>query len=566
MPNFTRNIQAAVLAMLFVFSTAHSQKELLIYKSGNPVAISGAPLEGFGHDQAILHTFDPTGIEGSVPLGRLLQASNGKLYGIAASPGGQDIPDGVLFEVDPATGVYKVLNNTIVNSYAGNLFGLIEPVPGLLYGTTNGGRSVFKYNIETEEAIIVATLPPFTYNFGNMYPRFNGELTLASDGNLYGVTHMAPSVQNVPYPGGIYRLNMATGQLTKLYVFGTGPIDIMHPIYGTKLVEGAPGKLYGTSYGGAHFGPQGVAPLGSGTLFEYTVSTGIMVKKYDFDFATIGCNPTQIIKDGNKLYGALAGFSNGMPYPNRNGLLYEFDLTTGTLDILHIFNSVGLDIPQGFLLKSSDGNLYGGAAGGIYQYNPVSDTAAIHVNAVFSHELQSPIEVCRKPTWQPPGTAAFTVCEGGAFSLNLHNTNAATYVWRKGSAIIASQITGILDIESAALTHTGIYTCTMTNECGSTITTPVQLSVEACMSLEEAGTPAAIRLYPNPATDVVSLQLPENAGFEIHRTVILNMLGQTVYTVSGSENRIDVSALAHGMFQLVVHTDKGTWTDKFMKK
>ncbi|WP_294818968.1 choice-of-anchor tandem repeat GloVer-containing protein [uncultured Flavobacterium sp.] len=564
MHTFLKLFKAALAAaMLFVLYPAYGQKELWGYMSipANNQIVSIDPDDTFA-DTRVMHNFDPTGVLGRYPRSRLLEGSNGKLYGIAASQGGQDIPNGVLFEYNPVTEEYRVLNSSIING--GNGGALIEPTPGWLYGTTNQDTSIFKYNIETEEATIVATLPQFPYQLGTLQPKFNGELMKASDGHLYITTGMAPSPQNTPFPGGIYRLNTTSQQLTKVYVFGWGGSDIRDPMGRAKLIEALPGKLYGTSLGGANVGPQGVAPSGSGTIFEYTIASATMVKKFDFNYNVDGRSPGPLTMDGGKLYGLLPGFSNdNLNYPNRRGSLFEYDVATEAFTLLHNFTQAEqVRLPLGFVLKASNGKFYFGAQHGHYEFDPASGMATLKNGGGSNY--QPLIEICRKPYYSLPETTAFTVCEGEPFSFDTQNSNAHTYVWKKGSILQPFQATAVLSFGSTAVTDSGIYTCTMTNECGTIVTLPIQLTVEACMGVGAHPALQGIKLYPNPAAGILNIQLPQNAGFELQNVSAVNMLGQTVY--SGRAHTIDTSGFAPGVYQLIISTDKGNRSDKFIKQ
>jgi hypothetical protein len=560
MHKFSKLLRVALLpSLLFVFSTTYCQKELWGYR-GIPdnYEIVKVPLNGTNADVEVMHTFDPTGLLGRYPRSMMLQASNGKLYGIAVSQGGQDIPWGVLFEYDPVTEEYRVLNNTIINGNNGNLYGLTEPVPGLIYGTTNGARSIFKYNIETEQASIVATIPEFPYQLGTRQPQFDGELMKASDGHLYITTSMAPSPQNVPYPGGIYRLNLSNGQLTKVFVFGWDGSDVQGPMSGTKLVEALPGKLYGTSMGGLY--------NNSGTIFEYTIATASLVKKYDFNYATVGRGPSPLIADNGYLYGLLVGFhDDSTNYPNRRGSVFKYDVAAGTLEILHDFTqSDNVRLPNGMPLKASNGKIYGGCQGGHFEYDLTTDEVALKITGGMQSNYQPLIEVCRKPSYPLFETTAFVVCEGEPFEFSTQNTNAESYVWRKGSAVQSAQTTATLNLTNTTIADSGIYTCTMTNECGTTITMPIQLTVEACMGIDDVAGLRAIKLYPNPATNILNIQLPANSAFEVQNVTVVNMLGQSVYT--GNAITIDTGAFVPGVYQLMIATDKGNWNGRFIKQ
>ena len=567
------------LYCLLIFSTAYSQKELWGYRTvynytdpQNPGINDGMiikiALEGTNDEVVAMHQFDTSGMLGKFPRGRLFQASDGKLYGVtgySGMSGGPGVPQGVLFEYDPIVNRYRVLASNLVNAQ----YGVIEPLPGLLYGLTNNGSSIFRYNINTEEMGIVATIPSFVYNSSNYFPQLNGELMKASDGNLYGTTPMAPSVQNIPYPGGIYKFNLTTNQISKVYVFGLAT-NAMYPVTDTKLVEAAPGKLYGTSMGGDHTGPQGVAPIGSGTLYEFTIASNTVVKKYDFDYNTMGANPSQIIKSGNKLYGSLFGLTNNNSYPNPDGLLFEYDLAAESLAVLHAFTPATDDsvkYPQGFPLKATDGNFYGRSISGAYQFNPLTNAVTRKIISSSEYDIKDLIEICRKPSYHFFDTASYVICKNTPFQFDIQNDNAATYVWKKGSSVLPLQTTGILNLADPAIADSGIYTCTMTNACGTTVTMPLQLTVENCLGLDEAiGLKNAISLYPNPASGILNLKLPDAMHFIIEQISISNMLGQTVYTGAYNTPRIDIGFLNSGIYQLSIATDKGDWNGKFIKQ
>ena len=106
------------------------------------------------------------------------------------------------------------------------------------------------------------------------------------------------------------------------------------------MVEGSPGKLYGTTTLGGEYGYQ-EGGSGDGILFEYDIATNIYTKKIDFNRSTIGGSPGSIIKgDSNKLYGTLYRRSDDpVATPLQNGgSIYEYDIPSNTITILHYFN------------------------------------------------------------------------------------------------------------------------------------------------------------------------------------------------------------------------------------
>nr|WP_294824042.1 M1 family aminopeptidase [uncultured Flavobacterium sp.] len=72
---------------------------------------------------------------------------------------------------------------------------------------------------------------------------------------------------------------------------------------------------------------------------------------------------------------------------------------------------------------------------------------------------------------------------------------------------------------------------------------------------------AAIKLYPNPASDLISVEVPENIAIE--RAVIYNTLGQKVMEAAGTS--WNISQLAAGMHFVIIETNKGSAELKFVK-
>lgn len=72
-----------------------------------------------------------------------------------------------------------------------------------------------------------------------------------------------------------------------------------------------------------------------------------------------------------------------------------------------------------------------------------------------------------------------------------------------------------------------------------------------------------IRLYPNPAGNILNLQVPQ--GVEVTGAAIYNMLGQKVYE-SKTETEFNVSALSAGAHILKLETKQGSTQLKFIKQ
>ena len=573
-----------IFLSLLACLTANAQKELwgykVIYNYVNPQLpgindgmIVKVPLAGTNQNPEIVHVFDTSGLLGKFPQGRLFQASNGKLYGVTGYgdgySGGPEVPLGVLFEYDLILDQYRVIDSTTLID---TRFGLIEPIPGFLYGTTDAGNKVFKYDLTADSITTVGTIPRFFYNGHYYYPKAVGELMLASDGNLYGATDIAPSSQNVPFPGGIFKLNLNTNTINIPYVFTFTDLglDVYYPTFGCKLAEGQAGKLYGTAYGGAHVGPNGVAPTGSGTLFEYTIATNSMVKKFDFDYNVNGINPSGLLKGQNNIvYGTLSGLNGNTSYPNSYGSIFEYDYVNDTmafrpLDPFNTDNSVQSPLPAELMFEASDNNIYGVGALGVFQYNPTLSTIVRKMDIDYGYNTHSVIEICRKPSYHFFDVDTFDGCIGSTFTYDIQNTNAASYQWLKDGTAVPSQTSGILNLTNLQTTDAGNYTCLMTNECGTTTTMALHLTVNCLGTNTVAKLDKSIKFYPNPTTNWLNIELPKNIDVSISGCTITNLLGQTVYQ-SATVDKIDVSHLQKGIYIVNLDTNYGKWNGKFVK-
>ena len=146
------------------------------------------------------------------------------------------------------------------------------------------------------------------------------------------------------------------------------------------------------------------------------------------------------------------------------------------MSIVHAFSYVADDMvraPYGTLLKASDGAIYGSSPQGNFKLDLTTNSVSRKIIANNTYEPKDLIEICRKPSYHFFDTASFVVCQNNPFTFDVQNTNATSYVWKKGSTVLPSQTTGILSISNLALSDSGIYTCTMTNTCGTTITMPL---------------------------------------------------------------------------------------------
>lgn len=134
--------------------------------------------------------------------------------------------------------------------------------------------------------------------------------------------------------------------------------------------------------------------------------------------------------------------------------------------------------------------------------------------------------------------------------------DAVTYEWSiepavagsmQGNTVTANAVWGNTWFNDNAL-----ITVKATNECGiSSFSQAHTVAVENFVGVDapEAG---ALKVYPNPASDFVSI---ENGGSNLAVVKLYNLAGQLVKEVSlaiGQKSQLDLSKLGSGIYQMVI--------------
>ncbi len=177
---------------------------------------------------------------GTIPQNGLFKASNGKLYGSTSAAGlnGQ----GTFFEYMPGTTTITKRKDLSVADGSQPLGDVMEASNGLLYGTTSANGSfskgtIFSFNTGTN---VFSTL----YHFNGLEGATpGGELLQASNGKLYG----AFKEEGLGGSGGIFSWTIAPGTYTEEYDFNTPPLNTEGKFPDCSLVQGADGLIYGTT-------------------------------------------------------------------------------------------------------------------------------------------------------------------------------------------------------------------------------------------------------------------------------------------------------------------------------
>jgi uncharacterized repeat protein (TIGR03803 family) len=301
-------------------------------------------MEPDGTGFTVLQSFDNSTTGGYLES-ELIQGTDGALYGTAERGGSSGY--GTLFKLNPdGTGFTVILNfddsTTGANPYAG----LIQGTDGALYGTaSNGGSSgygtVFKVNTDGSGFTVLRN---FT-NSKAAYPRAG--LMQGTDGALYGTASAGGSGGY----GALFKLNPDGGGYKVLYSFDGWPSGA-NPFAG--LIQGTDGALYGTATSGGS--------SGHGTVFKLNPDgTGFNVL-LNFDNSSTGEKPYAGLTQGTDgaLYGtAYSGSSS------RYGTVFKLNSDgTGFTVLLNFDYSTTGANPYAGLIQGSDGVLYGTAVQG----------------------------------------------------------------------------------------------------------------------------------------------------------------------------------------------------------
>ena len=298
-----------------------------------------------GQNYEIVHAF--TGGPGArAPFIALLQGADGNIYGTSQFHFGT----GAVFRLDPQG------NETLLHAFSdadgGLATGLVRSPDGALFGTAAGGGTAGLGAIfQIDTAGTFSVLHEFAdADVDGSAPL---ELTLATDGTLYGTTTGGPSP--FPGPGGsIWGLD--SGGFSTRHVFDGGAGD---PSYAFgDMLERPDGTFIGVSlYGGA-------SDLGSLFRFDPDGSTEVVHSFEGWDGAWPP-GPPVVGPDGNYYGVTQTGGTDG------RGTIYRLS-PSGRLTSIHSFTGPDGISPIEELVLGHDGYLYGATrAGGASDFGTV---------------------------------------------------------------------------------------------------------------------------------------------------------------------------------------------------
>jgi len=331
-----------------------------------------------------LHNF--FGADGANPgFGPLVQASDGNFYGTTENGGANKCSPyppfgcGTVFKITPSgalTTLYSFCSQSGCSDGAVPVGGLVQASDGNFYGTTAYG-GIYNNGCEGTCGTVFKITPSGAlttlYSFCSQDFCADGAtpfagLVQASDGSFYGTTEAGGANCLGLYGCGTVFKITPTGTLTPLYSFCTQSGCTDGAVSSAVLVQATDGNFYGTTvYGGT----SGNCGQGCGTVFKMTPA-GALTTLHSFSGADGSFLAAGLLQasDGN-FYGTTdSGGSGGNCY---GGCGTVFKITpSGTLTTLHAFNGGDGANPAAALVQATDGNFYGTTShGGTNNYGTV---------------------------------------------------------------------------------------------------------------------------------------------------------------------------------------------------
>ncbi len=314
-----------------------------------------------GTDYRVLYHFGPLPPVGAnnvsrpvYPVGRLLEADDGRLYGVAANAGASY--GGALFRIDKSGENFRTLRTYPITATqpTNPVAGLIQGSDGWLYGTTTEGgattrATIFRMGLEGNDYQVIHTIgsgagePRGTFN-----PLFEG-----SDGFLYGTSRSGGATNN----GTIFKLKKDGSEFSVIRSFSLPDGDGHSPWGG--VIEGSDGFFYGTvEYGGSNTGGGVYRIARDGSDYAMICSFGAIPGGLGFLRRVRG----ELVEhpDGF-LYGVVAEFS--IDFPRLPGAVFRvrkdgsgFEVLTGNGSLP---GALGSEYPETGLALAEDGSLLG---------------------------------------------------------------------------------------------------------------------------------------------------------------------------------------------------------------
>ena len=575
----------------------------------------------------ILHDFN-TAAHGGKPYGRLFQASDGELYGMASAGGLNS--SGILFKYDISLDLFILrVNFDGTNGQAPNC-SLIE-FNGLLYGMTNEGGVanegvLFSYDPVANSIVKLADF------YGEDYGRYPyGSLTTGPDNMLYGQTYSGGKFGN----GVMFKYNTNNLTFAKCFDFEEAP-EGAYAI--SSLYLGDDGWAYGTTYGGGQY--QG------GTIYRVNPDDRQFESLYEFDIYTYGGNPTSgliqaadgyfygvtpyggtvgagiiyrfdtgskmvtVLEDlitpseGSRPAGPPVEASDGMLFglttqggAMGDGALYKFNLSNSTyLKQVDFQDAASGSHPQGSLVKAANGKLYALAESGgqfgygtLFEYDPTGGTffavahfdglnkGATPVGTLVEYDENILYGVCMKGGIHNAGTI-FEFDAEASTCTKVFDFNPAEDGYEPRSSLMKASNNKLYGTTNMGGDYGSGVMFEMDPESGEyNIVHQFKnyrehpwfgalLEVDTDFGFSDGSeNDIPLEVFPNPASNIITV----NTNKEILSLVVTDLLGNSIITHNGTVDgsasvSLNIESLEIGIYLILVTTAEGTAVRKFL--
>jgi uncharacterized repeat protein (TIGR03803 family) len=344
-------------------------------------SLGGANLDGTAFKMTsagvvtVIHSFDAN-VDGSIPEGALVQASDTNLYGTTSDGGTDNV--GTIFRLT-TSGAVTVIHQFDSNGDGSSSTGLVQGNNGNLYGTSR----YVPFQISLAGSY---TAYPFLVAPGSSNNGF-GPLIKGSDGNFYGTVQAGFLGNGISGSDGFLFEMTPAGVSTALHFFngldGGGPNG--------PMVQTSDGSFYGATTSGGFHSRGSIFKLGFATL----TSSAAYSVVHDFSVDHFSSGPQALLQNSaGTIYGrttnsvfrlnsdgstttlttALSGTTAAVGFfADSTNNLYASDghsLYTITAGGATLLGTVPYpDNPTSCIIKGSDGALYLSGVFAIYRYS-----------------------------------------------------------------------------------------------------------------------------------------------------------------------------------------------------
>ncbi|MDX2002219.1 MAG: PKD domain-containing protein [Chitinophagales bacterium] len=177
-------------------------------------------------------------------------------------------------------------------------------------------------------------------------------------------------------------------------------------------------------------------------------------------------------------------------------------------------------------------------------YSVTLITRAANLTDTFSMEVRVPYtDTCG---YMEPGTARADFVgsvTGNTASFDFRGTDYCSFIWYFGDGDSSLTLN-----PSHTYTDTGYYYVSLICRAGiSSDTLTKRVRIRGTVGVEDAEELTGVRVYPNPANDVLVIELEQSKEADL---VLYDMVGRAMLkqTIRRGSNTIDVSALAEGLY------------------